>query len=98
VVTVHSQRAGWHGGAIADGPVVASWWQGVVGELVGITGRAPGKEGAGGAHRGWRRNDGAERSAQDGGVLMEGSSGDRRRVRRGPAAQGGQGGEEMAVA
>jgi hypothetical protein len=39
----------------------------------------------------------AERSARDGGVLVEGGSDDRRRVRRGPAAQGGQGGEEMVV-
>jgi hypothetical protein len=35
-----------------------------------------------------RRNDRAERSAQDSGVLVEGSSGDRQRVWRGPAARG----------
>jgi hypothetical protein len=54
VVTARSPRAGQRGGALTDGPVVASRWQGVVGELVGTTGRAPGKEGAGGDHRGRR--------------------------------------------
>jgi hypothetical protein len=39
-------------GAVTEGPVVARLRQGVVGELEGTTGRAPGKEGAGGAHRG----------------------------------------------
>jgi hypothetical protein len=54
VVTTCSLREGRCGGALADGLMVASRWQGVVGELVGSTGRAPGKEGAGGAHRGRR--------------------------------------------
>jgi hypothetical protein len=42
-------RVRWHA---RRRPVVASRWQGVAGELMGTTGRAPGKEGAGGAHRG----------------------------------------------
>jgi hypothetical protein len=49
------------GGALAINPVVASLWQGVAGKLVGTTGRAPGKEADGGAHRGGGRDDGAER-------------------------------------
>jgi hypothetical protein len=44
VVTTHNPRAGWRGGVLADDPVVASWWQGVAGELVGTIGRALGKE------------------------------------------------------
>jgi hypothetical protein len=43
---------GWRGDAITEGPVVARLQQGVVGELEGTTRRAPGKEGAGRAHRG----------------------------------------------
>jgi hypothetical protein len=39
---------------LTEGPVVASWWQGVAGELMGTTGRAPNNESGGGAHRGWR--------------------------------------------
>jgi hypothetical protein len=39
-----------HGGALANGPVVASRRQGVAGELVGTTGRAPGNESRGEAH------------------------------------------------
>jgi hypothetical protein len=54
---------------------VASRRQGVADKLVGITGRASGKEGAGRAHRGWRRDDGAESLAWDGGVPVEGGSG-----------------------
>jgi hypothetical protein len=50
VVTVRGPRAGRCGGALTNGPVVASRRQGVAGELVGTTGRAPGKEGAGRAH------------------------------------------------
>jgi hypothetical protein len=45
----------------------------------------------------WRRDDRVERSARDGGVPVEGGSDDRRRVRRGPGARGGQGVEEMVV-
>jgi hypothetical protein len=37
-------------GAVIEGPVVASRRQGVAGKLEGTTGRAPGEEGAGGAH------------------------------------------------
>jgi hypothetical protein len=48
-----SPRTGRRGGAIADGPVVASRRQGVAGELMGTTGRAPGNESKGGAHQGW---------------------------------------------
>jgi hypothetical protein len=69
--------------------VLSSRRQGVAGELVGTIGRVPGKEGTGGALRGWQRNDGVERPAWDSGVLVEGSSGDRRGVRRGPVARGG---------
>jgi hypothetical protein len=43
---------GWRGDAVTEGPVVARLRQGVVGELEGTTRRAPGKEGASGAHRG----------------------------------------------
>jgi hypothetical protein len=39
---------------LTEGPVVASWWQGVASELMGTTGRAPNNESGGGAHRGWR--------------------------------------------
>jgi hypothetical protein len=52
VVTTRSLRVGRHSGAVAEGTVVASRRQGVVVELEGTTGRAPSKEGAGGAHRG----------------------------------------------
>jgi hypothetical protein len=45
---------GRRGSTLTVGPVVASRWQGVAGELVGTTETASGKEGAGGAHRGWR--------------------------------------------
>jgi hypothetical protein len=72
----HAGHARRRGGTVVEGPVVASWRQGVAGELVGTTERAPGKEGAGGAHRGWRRDDGAEKLAWDGGVPVEGGSGD----------------------
>jgi hypothetical protein len=41
-----------HGDALIIGPVVASRWQGVAGELVGTTGRTLGKVGVGRAHRG----------------------------------------------
>jgi hypothetical protein len=44
-------RAGRRGGTLLDGPVVASRRQCVAGELVGTTGRAPGKEGTDGARR-----------------------------------------------
>jgi hypothetical protein len=47
-----SPCTGRHCGTLADGPMVPSWRQGVTGELTGTTGRAPDKEGAGGAHRG----------------------------------------------
>jgi hypothetical protein len=41
-------------GAVVEGPVVASQRQGVVGELEGTTGRAPGKEGLVGLTEVWR--------------------------------------------
>jgi hypothetical protein len=37
-----------HSGVLTVGPVVASRWQGVVGKLIGTTGRASGKEGLAG--------------------------------------------------
>jgi hypothetical protein len=43
-----------HAGALTDGPMGASQWQGVAGELVGNTGRALGNKSGGGAHRGRR--------------------------------------------
>jgi hypothetical protein len=39
-----------HDDALADGSVVAGWWQGAAGELTGATGRVPGKVVRGGAH------------------------------------------------
>jgi hypothetical protein len=54
-------------GAFAVGLVVASRRQGVARELVETTQRAPGKEGAGGAHRG-----GGATMARCGGVLTGG--------------------------
>jgi hypothetical protein len=57
-------------------PVVASRQQGVANELVGTTGRVPSKEGAGGAHRGRRHDDGAKRPAGEDDIPMEGGSGD----------------------
>jgi hypothetical protein len=77
VVALRSSHAGQRSDVVADGPMVASRQEGVAGELMGTTGRAPGKEGTGGAHRGRRHDEGVERSARDGGVLVEGSSGDR---------------------
>jgi hypothetical protein len=59
---VPARRARWwrghrvqptRGGTLADSPMVTSRRQGIAGELVRITGRAPGNESGGGAHRGW---------------------------------------------
>jgi hypothetical protein len=63
------------GDAVIEGPVVASWWQGVVSELVGTTRRVPGNKSVGGADRGrwstarsgWRLG-----AAARGGVLAGG--------------------------
>jgi hypothetical protein len=58
---LHARRAHWrrghraqpvHDDALIIGPVVASHWQGVAGELVGTTERTLGKVGVGRAHRG----------------------------------------------
>jgi hypothetical protein len=72
-----SLRAGRRGGALTDGPVVASRRQGVAGELVGTTGRVPGKEGAGRAHRGRRspaRRGGSSVRRRTAGSSSEGGS------------------------
>jgi hypothetical protein len=54
-----SPRARWRGGTLAGGSVAASRWQGATSELVGATGRVPGKGVEGGAHpsggAAWRR-------------------------------------------
>jgi hypothetical protein len=68
---------GWRGGALANGPVVASWWQGVAGELMGTTGRALGNESGGGVHRGQRstaRRGGGSVRWHTAGSLPEGGS------------------------
>jgi hypothetical protein len=49
-LAVWSPRPGRRGGALIGGPMVASRQQGVVGELVGTTGRALGNESGGGDH------------------------------------------------
>jgi hypothetical protein len=73
-----SPRVGRRGGALTDGPVVASGRQGIVGELMGTTRRAPGKEGADGAHRGRRstvrRGGGVVRRRVAGSSLEGGST------------------------
>jgi hypothetical protein len=47
----HRPRVGRRGGALAGGSVVASWRQGVAGDLEGSTGEVPSKEERAGAHR-----------------------------------------------
>jgi hypothetical protein len=39
---------GWRGGVVVEGPVVASRWKGVAGELVETIGGAPGNKSGGG--------------------------------------------------
>jgi hypothetical protein len=56
-------------GMVTDGPVVASRWQGVAGELAETTGRAPGNKSGGGAHRG-----GGAMTGQRGGSVEGGST------------------------
>jgi hypothetical protein len=53
-VTAQSSCARRCGGALVSCSVVVGRQQGAAGELTGATGRAPGKVGAGGAHRGHR--------------------------------------------
>jgi hypothetical protein len=77
MVIVHSPRLGRRGGALTDGLVVASRQHGVANKLVGTTGRALGKEGAGGAHRGWRstaRRSGGSVRWRVAGSSLEGGS------------------------
>jgi hypothetical protein len=78
VVTALSPRMGRRGGALTDGPVVASWRQGVAGELVGTTGRASSNESGGEAHRGRqstvRRGGGPMRRRMVGSLLEGGSA------------------------
>jgi hypothetical protein len=52
VVTACNPHTGRLSGALTDGPLVASRQHGVAGELVVTTGRVPGNESGGGAHRG----------------------------------------------
>jgi hypothetical protein len=51
VVTAQSPRTRRHGGVLADGTVVASWWQGAAGKHQWDLGVAPGKEEGVGAHQ-----------------------------------------------
>jgi hypothetical protein len=50
-VTTHRPRAGWRGGVLAGGSVVARRQQGVARDLEGATGKVPSKEERAGAHR-----------------------------------------------
>jgi hypothetical protein len=50
VVTTRSPRGGWRCGTLTDGPMAASWWQGVPQEHQWGPEVAPGKAAGGGAH------------------------------------------------
>jgi hypothetical protein len=83
-----SPRVRRRGGALAGSPVVASRWQGAVGELAGATGRTLSKAVGGGDHpssgAAWRR----WRASGSGVQQWRDSSGDRWQWRHGLAISG----------
>jgi hypothetical protein len=86
-----SPRRGRHGGALTDGSVVASRWQGVTDELVGTTRRAPGKEGLVGLIEGGDRLRGGVAAWCDGARWGPHRREGRRRRRLAPGAVGEDG-------
>jgi hypothetical protein len=50
-ITTRRLCAGQRGGVLSGGSAVAQRWQGVAGDLEGVTGKVPGKEERAGAHR-----------------------------------------------